>query len=73
MILKFATNDRSDKMFLLISKLCPLGLSAPDLRLYTYTKSRKMCIKSEVEEILFKLATNDHDDKAFLLTSKVWT
>ena len=30
----------------------------------------KMCIKSEVEEILFKLATNDHSDEAFLLTSK---
>ena len=27
-----------------------------------------MCIKSEVEEILFKLATNDHSDEAFLLT-----
>ena len=32
----------------------------------------KMCIKSEVEEILFKLATNDHSDEAFLFTSKVW-
>ena len=32
----------------------------------------KMCIKSEVEEILFKHATNDHIDKAFLLTSKSW-
>ena len=32
----------------------------------------KMCIKSEVEEILFKLATNDHSDEAFLLTSKFW-
>ena len=30
----------------------------------------KMCIKSEVEEILFKLATNYHSDEAFLLTSK---
>ena len=28
-----------------------------------------MCIKSEVEEILFKLVTNDHSDEAFLLTS----
>ena len=26
-----------------------------------------MCIKSEVEEILFKLATNDHSDEAFLI------
>ena len=29
-----------------------------------------MCLKSEVEEILFKLATNDHIDEAFLLISK---
>ena len=28
-----------------------------------------MCIKSEVEEILFNLATNDSSDEAFLLTS----
>ena len=27
-----------------------------------------MCVKSEVEEILFKLATNDQNDEAFLLT-----
>ena len=26
---------------------------------------KMMCIKSEVEEILFKLATNDHSDEAF--------
>ena len=26
-----------------------------------------MCIRSEVEEILFKLATNDHSDEAGLL------
>ena len=32
----------------------------------------KMCIKSEVEEILFKPATNDHSDEAFPLTSKFW-
>ena len=31
-----------------------------------------MCIKSEIEEILFKLATNDHSDKAFLLILKFW-
>ena len=28
-----------------------------------------MCLKSEVEGILFKLATNDDSDEAFLLTS----
>ena len=38
--LKLEANDRSDKRFLLISKFCPLGLSAPDLRLYTFIKSR---------------------------------
>ena len=32
----------------------------------------KMCIKSEVGQILFKLATKDHSDEAFLLTSKFW-
>ena len=30
--LKLVANDRSDKRFLLTSKFCPLGLSAPDLR-----------------------------------------
>ena len=25
----------------------------------------KMCIKSEIEDIIFKHATNDHGDKAF--------
>ena len=34
---KLVANDRSDKRFLLTS--CPLGLSAPDLRLYTFIKS----------------------------------
>ena len=31
-----------------------------------------MCIKSEIEEILFKHATNDHSDEAFQLTLKFW-
>ena len=54
---KLVANDRSDKRFLLTSKFCPLGLSAPDLWLYTIINHEKMCLKSEVEEILFKLAT----------------
>ena len=29
-------NDRSDKMFLLTSKVCPMGLSAPEPQLYTF-------------------------------------
>ena len=32
----------------------------------------KICIKSEVKEILYKLATNDHSDEAFLLTLQFW-
>ena len=39
--LKLVTNDRGDKSFLLTSKFCPLGLSVPDLRLYTFIKSWK--------------------------------
>ena len=62
---KLVANDRSGKRFLLTSKFCPQGLSAPDLRLYTFIKS---CIKSKVEAILFKLATNDHSDEVYLLT-----
>ena len=29
-----------------------------------------MCLKSEVEEILFKLATNDHSDKGLPVDTK---
>ena len=36
---KLVTNDRSDKMFLLTSKFCPLGLSAPAPGLYSFIKS----------------------------------
>ena len=32
-LFKLVANDRSDKRFLLTSKFCPLGLTAPDLRL----------------------------------------
>ena len=39
--LKLVANDRSDKRFLLMSKFCPLGLSAHDLWLYTFNKSWK--------------------------------
>ena len=35
--LKLATDDRSDKKFLLTSKICPLGLYAPFPRaIYVY-------------------------------------
>ena len=56
------TNDRSDKGFLLTSKVCSPGL-------YTCIKSFKMCLKSYVKEIDLKLATNGQSDKGFLLTS----
>ena len=39
--LKHVANDLCDKSFLLTSKFCPLGLSAPDLWLYTFIKSWK--------------------------------
>ena len=119
---KLATNDWSDKMFLLTSKFSPQGgFSICPGAIYMYKIMKKMykirlyrgvygtcskrltwqevsvdikilspgvvcpwpayihllnhgkmCIKSEVEEILFKPATNDHSDEAFLLTSKFW-
>ena len=37
--LKLVANDRSDKRFLMTSKFCPLGMSAPNLWLYTCIKS----------------------------------
>ena len=46
--LKLATDDRSDKKFLL----------TPAPGLYTCIKSRKKCIKSDFKEISLKLATN---------------
>ena len=68
---KLVANDLSDKRFLLTSKFCPLVPwgCLPLICGCTHLLSHeKMCIKSEVEEILFKLATNDHSDEAFLLT-----
>ena len=109
--LKLATNDRSDKMFLLTSKLRPQGVVSPcpgaiymykswkklykirhwnfcetctkrpkwqwqevsvDIKIlstgvvcpwpaaiYIYYIMKKICIKSEAEEMLYKIATND--------------
>ena len=60
--LKLATDDRSDKKFLLTSKLCPLGwggeavCSSPGAT-YMY-KIIKNGIKSDFKEISLKLATN---------------
>ena len=57
--LKLATDDQSDKKFLLTSKLCPLGAVFPLSRGYIYVlKHEKKCIKSDFKEISLKLATN---------------
>ena len=40
-ILKLATNEQSDKGFLLISTFVPKGLSAPALGLYSCKKALK--------------------------------
>ena len=57
--LKLATDDRSDKKFLLTSKLCPLGALCPLPQGYIHVLNHeKNCIKSDFKEISLKLATN---------------
>ena len=57
--LKLATDDRSDKKFLLTSKLCPLGATCPLPRGYIYVLNYgKICIKSDFKVISLKLTTN---------------
>ena len=57
--LKLATGDRSDKKFLLTSKLCPPGAVCPLPSGYIHVLNReKNCIKSEFKEISLKLATS---------------
>ena len=57
--LKLATDDRSDKKFLLTSKLCALGAVCPLPQGYIYILNHeKNCIKSDFKEISLKLATN---------------
>ena len=69
--LKLATVDRSDKTFLLTSKLCPLWVECPLPRGYIHVLNHeKNCIKSDFKKTSLKLATNGLSDKAFLLTSK---
>ena len=49
--LKLATNDRSDKMFLLTSKFCPQRVVSPCPRaIYRYKIMKKNCIKSDYKE-----------------------
>ena len=58
-VLKLATDDRSDKKFLLTSKLSPLGAVCPLPRGYIHVLNhQKKCIKSDFKEISLKLATN---------------
>ena len=65
--LKLATDDRSDKKFLLTSKLCPPGAVCPLPRGYIHVLNHeKNCIKSDIKEISLKLAPNGLSDKAFL-------
>ena len=69
--LKLATDDRSDKKFLLTSKLCPLGAECllPGGYIHVLNPD-KNCIKSDdFKEISLKLAASGQSDKAFLLTS----
>ena len=58
--LKLATDDRSDKKFLLTSKLCPLGAVChlPQGYIHVLNHEKKNCIKSDFKEISLKLATN---------------
>ena len=57
--LKLATDDRSDKTFLLTSKLCPLGAVSSLPWGYIHVLNHENnCIKSDFKEISLKLATN---------------
>ena len=57
--LKLATDDQSDKKFLLTSILCPLTAVCPLPRGYIHVLNHeKNCIKSDLKEISLKLATN---------------
>ena len=68
---KLATNDRSNKMFLLTSKFRSRRVISPcHGAIYMYKIMKKKCIKSDFKEIFLKLVANDGSDKRFLLTSK---
>ena len=54
--LKLATDDRSDKKFLLTSKLCPLGAVCPLPWGYIHVLNHEK--KSDFKEISLKLARN---------------
>ena len=55
---KLATDDRSDKKFLLTSKLYPLGAVCPLPRGYIHVSNHENnCITSDFKVISLKLAT----------------
>ena len=57
--LKLATDDRSDKKFLLTSKVFPLGAVCPLPQGYIHVLNHeKNCLKSDFTEISLKLSTN---------------
>ena len=65
--LKLATDDRSDKKFLLTSKLCPLGAVCPLPWGYIHVLNHeKNCIKSDFKDVVLKVATKEWNDKTFL-------
>ena len=58
--LKLATDGRSDKKFLLTSKLCSQWAICPLPQGYIHVlNQKKNCIKSDFKDIFFKLATNE--------------
>ena len=72
-ILKLATNNRSDKMFLLTSKFRPQGVVSPcpgAIYIYKIMKKKKMS-KIRLQRDFLKLVAKDRSDKRFLLTSNV--
>ena len=58
--LKLVVNDRSDKRFLLTSKFCPLGLSAPDLRPYTFEPSHEIIVGFVLHKLLLQTHMRSH-------------
>ena len=58
--LKLGTDDRSDKKFLLTSKLCHLGAVCPlPWGCIHVLNHEKNCTKSDFKDIVLKLATNE--------------
>ena len=69
--LKLATNNRSDKMFLLTSKFRPQGVVSPcPGAIYMYKIMKKKMYKISLQRDFLKLVANDGSDKRLLLTSK---